>query len=173
MKNLNNKNPYKKDPPKRIRNTIYKSVQLARSIRHNVKKELKPIFDIESHHKKWKWPIEKKAKEIGISTKNYEAGLKTLEYHDTIWAGITLFRQEHHFLHIWWKNLDDAEQWAREKKDSKTLLQVEKERQMGIQRLFQTARLRYPDVFDKKPDKPPSKITFGRIKEPVEDAELS
>jgi len=142
------------DPPKRHRDSIYKSVRLGRSIRHNVKKPLKPIFDIESHHEKWQWPVGRKAEEIGISVEDYQAALKSLENYDTVWLGITLLRHEHHFLHRWWANLELAESIAKGKNDAKTLLQVERERQMGIKRLFETARLKYPTNFDRKPEEP-------------------
>jgi len=160
----NMKSQYKLDTPKRHNDTIYRSVKLARSIRHDVKKQFKPIYDLESDPEKWNWPIEKKAEELGISIEDYQYALEYLKKHHRIRLGITLFRHENDFLDNWWKNIKLAEKWAIENSDAKLLLQVEREKQMGVKRLFETARIKYPDKFDRKSEgKRPALITIKAI----------
>lgn len=138
-------NTYNIDPPKRHNDGLYTSVKFARSIRHDIKKQFKPIYDIEADPEKWDWPIEQKAKELGIAVEDYQYALEYLKNHHRFRLGITLFRLENDFLENWWRNIKLAERWAKEKRDAKVLLSVEAEKQKTIKRLIETGRLKYPN----------------------------
>lgn len=141
-----------------LRKSAYMSVRMALRLRYHVPKEYKAIFDMEGDATWWDASVELKAKRVGVPLEQYDAALDFFKDKPTIRLAILLLRVENDFLVNWWKNMKKAEELA----DSidnpsarvKALLQVEREKMMGIKRLVETGRMIAPEeyqVYKKKP----------------------
>ncbi len=152
--------------PRTLQKTVYSGVRLAQRVRWNVAAEYKPIFDVEGDPLLWDAPIEVKAKKAGVSELEYQRALEAFQRMPVVRLAIVLMRAEGDFLVNWWKNIKKAEKLAHELEAVdkaqcvKALLQVEREKQMGIKRLVETGRMINPEEYVKREKKPPKEPPF-------------
>jgi hypothetical protein len=142
-----------------LRKSAYMSVRMALRLRYHVPKEYKKIFHMEGDATRWAAPIKLKAKRVGMPLEDYEAALECFKDKPTIRLAILLLRVENDFLVNWWKNIKLADNIDNESARVKALLQVEREKMMGIKRLVETGRMIDPDqyqMYKKKKPKPKS-----------------
>jgi len=143
--------------PRTLQKTVYSGIRLAQRVRWNVSAEFKPIFDVEGDPVLWDAPIGIKAKKAGVEVIAYERALEAFERMPVVKLAIVIKRAEGDFLVNWWKNMKKAEELAKSQVKenplgaAKMLLQVEREKQMGIKRLVETGRMIDPAEYAKTP----------------------
>jgi len=129
---------------KKKKKPVYSSMQLVRQIRHWLPKNVKKVFDTESDLKLKDKEIKAKAKISGLTLKEYEEASEKLDRLTTGKLALFINLLEQDFLANCLDTLNKATQWAKEKKDYRFLLSIEREKMFMMKRLMDAGRIINP-----------------------------
>jgi hypothetical protein len=107
-------------------------MERVRKVRYRLPKNERAVFDVEIEPEYIHHNIEDKIKQSGLSVKQYEEALETIKRKPTIRLMILYGLIENDLLSNSYRDLNQALEWAKAKKDYKAVLANHKEKMLVI-----------------------------------------